>query len=234
MKNMLSAALLAFALTLGSGSLALGQESRPASQPAKMKDTHAKSRPALKDQDMEKMGEMRKTAEEHMAGMEEMGEMPPMPEPSPEHKVIAQSAGEWDAKITMRMAPGAPPMTSTGVETNEMVGNFWLKSSVRLDFMGNEMEGAGILGFDTRTEKLFSVWTDSTSPVPAVMEGEADLKTGTLTFTGEMYDPMSDRDIAVRMTEERADENHRHMKMFMKDESGQEFVCMEIEYTRKK
>ena len=42
----------------------------------------------------------------------------PMPKPGPEHMVFKQDEGTWDAVVEMFMAPGAPPMTSKGVETS--------------------------------------------------------------------------------------------------------------------
>ena len=45
-------------------------------------------------------------------------EMPPLPKPGPEHEVLKNDAGTWDAKIEMQ-TPGGP-MTSTGVETSRV------------------------------------------------------------------------------------------------------------------
>ena len=46
-------------------------------------------------------------------------EMPPMPTPGPEHQVLKMDEGVWDAVVEIS-PPGAPAMTSKGVETNVM------------------------------------------------------------------------------------------------------------------
>ena len=45
-------------------------------------------------------------------------QMPPVPKPGPEHELFKNDAGTWDAVVEMTMAPGAPPVKSTGVETS--------------------------------------------------------------------------------------------------------------------
>ncbi|MCB2154498.1 DUF1579 domain-containing protein [bacterium] len=235
MKKLIGTATLTLALVLGAGTFVHAQESRPTTQPTKMMEKsgehHRKSAKALKDQDIEKT---KQAMDQQMAEMEEMMADYEVPQPAPEHKVLAQSEGTWDAAITMWMAPGAPPLKTTGKETNEMMGPFWLKSEMEMDFMGQTMQGAGIIGFDTQKNELFVVWADSTSSVPTVMDGSVDKATGTMTFEGEMYDPMAGQYVHMRMVEEHPDNDHRVTRMYVKGQDGEEFITMQIEYTRRK
>src|SRR5688572_3673915 len=41
--------------------------------------------------------------------------------PGPQHDLLKKMAGKFDADCSMTMAPGQPPQTSKGQETNEMV-----------------------------------------------------------------------------------------------------------------
>src|SRR5687767_13742264 len=50
------------------------------------------------------------------AGTQPQG--PPMPKPGPEHAMFKMEEVTWNAIVEFLPAPGAPPMTSKGVEVN--------------------------------------------------------------------------------------------------------------------
>ena len=45
--------------------------------------------------------------------------MPPMPKPGPEHAILKQDAGTWDATVEST-TPDGKPITSKGTETNTL------------------------------------------------------------------------------------------------------------------
>ena len=47
---------------------------------------------------------------------------PAQPKPGPEHAILKEQAGAWDATVESFMAPGQPPLLSKGAETGTMVG----------------------------------------------------------------------------------------------------------------
>ena len=54
------------------------------------------------------------------AASAEARQPPPMPKPGPAHEVFKADAGTWDAVVELTPEPGAPPMTSKGVEVNTL------------------------------------------------------------------------------------------------------------------
>jgi hypothetical protein len=100
------------------------------------------------------------------------------PTPTPEHKFIQQSAGTWDATITL---PGAPPMKGT-LEIKKL-GGLWTTSTLKADFGPIKYEGRGTSGYDPRKKKFVGSWADNISDSLAVLEGAVDLKTETTTTT---------------------------------------------------
>ena len=91
--------------------------------------------------------------------------MPAMPKPGPEHAVLKDEAGSWDATVESFAAPGQPPMLSKGIETGTMVGGFWLVSDFKSEMMGQPFLGHSTLGFDPAKKKYVSTWIDSMTPV---------------------------------------------------------------------
>src|SRR6266849_3404508 len=69
------------------------------------------------------------------------------PKPGPEHAILKEQAGAWDATIESFMAAGQPPVLSKGAETGTMVGDFWLVSEFKTDMMGQPFTGHGTMGY---------------------------------------------------------------------------------------
>jgi len=61
--------------------------------------------------------------------------------PSEMHKLLAKGVGEWKTKITMWLAPDAPPTTAEGTSVCEMIlGGRYLQSKHSSNFNGMPME----------------------------------------------------------------------------------------------
>lgn len=110
-----------------------------------------------------------------------LAQMPPTP--GPEHDVLKKDVGTWDATVEMAGSPGAPAMTSTGVEKVTMLGGFWQLTEFQADMMGMPFEGRGITGFDPAKKKFVGTWVDSMTPGLYTLEGTYDAPTRTLTAT---------------------------------------------------
>jgi Protein of unknown function (DUF1579) len=158
--------------------------------------------------------------------------MPPPPKPSPEHKILQERVGTWDAALQMWMGPGEP-QKSTGAETNRMLGEFHLLSTFEAkDMMGGPFEGHGILSWDPNKKKFVSIWVDTMEPTPAVMEGTHDAKAHTLTFTGEIM--MNGQRAKMRQVATSKDADHATFEMYTTGPDGKEAKMMQIDYTRRK
>lgn len=153
--------------------------------------------------------------------------------PGETHKMLAKSAGNWTATVTMWMAPGAQPTTSTATATNEMImGGRYLKSVNRGNMMGMAFEGEGITGYDNMKKQFVNSWIDNMGTGIMSMTGTWDAATKSITYTGSMIDPATGKDTQVKEVWRFTDDDHQVLEMFYPVD-GKDFKAMEIKYTRK-
>lgn len=79
-------------------------------------------------------------------------------QPTPEHQRLEKDAGVWDAVATFFGPNGEE--NSKGVETNRMLGGFWLVSEFKGEFFGAPFEGRSQLGYDPIKKKYVGTWID--------------------------------------------------------------------------
>jgi hypothetical protein len=153
--------------------------------------------------------------------------------PGEVHKMLAADDGEWNAEITMWMAPGAPPTKSTATAVNKMImGGRYQQSMHTGNFNGMPFEGMSLVGYDNAKKVFMSSWIDNMGTGIMHMEGTWDEKTKTINFTGNTVDPMTGKDMKVREVFKMVDKNTQVMEMFM-TQNGKESKSMEIKFTRK-
>src|SRR5262245_41560359 len=80
------------------------------------------------------------------------------PAPGPEHALLKQDVGIWDATVEFWTAPNTPPSVSKGVSTISMLGGFWQLDEFKSEFMGSPFEGRGQTGYDAARKKYVGVW----------------------------------------------------------------------------
>jgi len=154
--------------------------------------------------------------------------------PGAEHKKLASMVGTWDTKVTMWMAPGAPPQVSTGVSTNtKVLGGRYVQESFKGTFMGQPFSGIGYTGYDNITGQYIGTWMDTASTAMMTSTGKAE-DDKTFTFSSTMVDPMTKKpaNFTTKMTV--TDKNHHMMEMWGPAPDGTQYKMMEINYTRKK
>lgn len=161
--------------------------------------------------------------------------MPPTPKPGPEHQILQQDAGAWDATVEMWMAPGQPPAVSKGTETNTLCcGGLWLYTDFNSDMMGAPFQGHGVMGYDPAKKKYVGTWVDSMSVALSVMENTYDAATKTMTGFMEGPDP-SGKMIKMKMVNEWKDAGEtRVFTMSMPGPDAKDVPTMRITYKRKK
>lgn len=162
-------------------------------------------------------------------------DMPPMPKPGPEHALLAHDIGTWDAVIEFAGAPGAPSMSSKGVEVNTIgCGGLCLITDFKGEFMpGVAFHGHGTTAYDPVKKKYVGSWTDSMSAGLAISEGVYDPVTKKISSTMEGRD-MTGAMVKSRTVGESPDADHRMMTMFATMPDGKEMQTMRITYTRRK
>ena len=158
---------------------------------------------------------------------------PPMPKPGPEHEVLKMDVGTWDAVVEFIPAPGAPPMTSKGVEVNTLgCGGMCLISDFKGEAMGAPFHGHGITAWDPGKKKYTGSWIDSMSSGISISEASHDPATKKL--TGWMESP----DMTGKLTKSRVvveyKGNTRVMTSFGSGPDGKEMQTLKITFTRRK
>jgi hypothetical protein len=155
--------------------------------------------------------------------------------PGAYHKQLDAMVGTWDTKVTSYMAPGAPPMSSTGTSTNKWImGGRYVEQRFKGSFMGQPFEGLGYTGYDNVSGKYWGTWMDNMSTGMMSSTGTASEDGKSYTFTATMNDPMTGQ---VSQSEERItviDKDHHNFEMWGPGPDGKNFKMMQINYTRKK
>ncbi|HJU85991.1 MAG TPA: DUF1579 domain-containing protein [Gemmatimonadota bacterium] len=154
--------------------------------------------------------------------------------PGENHQHFNEMVGSWTHKVTMWMAPGAPPIESTATSTSELsMDGRWLQETFTGSMWGMPFEGQNLLGYDNFREEYVSIWRDNLSTAPMISRGTYDAATKTLTMTASVDDFMSGaRDVPVRQVITSPDPTHSTMEMYMPGPDGTEFLSMRIESTK--
>jgi hypothetical protein len=167
----------------------------------------------------------------HSGGRQE----PPMPKPGPEHAILKMDEGTWDATVEVVPGPGAPPMTSKGVEVNTVgCGGLCLITDFKGEMMpGVVFHGHGVTTWDVVKKKYAGSWTDSFSQGLSISEGTWD--PATRRFTGWMEGPdMTGKVVKVKSVAEHRQDGTRAMTAYAPGPDGKETMVMRITYTRRK
>jgi len=142
------------------------------------------------------------------------------PKPGPEHEVLKQMEGTWEATLEGENKPNG---TS---KYEAKVGGLWIVNEYKGSFDGNPFEGHGLNGYDLIKKKYVMVWVDSMSPAPLIMEGDYDKAKKTLTLEGEGQGP--EGPMKFRSVTEFKDKNTMVFKMY-----GGDNPVVSLTYKRK-
>ncbi|MEA2570523.1 MAG: hypothetical protein QOI24_2524 [Acidobacteriota bacterium] len=154
--------------------------------------------------------------------------------PGDAHKKLNDMVGDFSTKATMWMAPGAPPMTSTGKSHNTWaLDGRWVEQRYSGMFMGQPFKGVGYTGYDNIKKMYVGTWMDTMSTSVMTSTGTRG-DDGRYTFNSSMDDPVSGKTMPVKEVVTVTDKDHHMLEMWMPDPAGQMFKMMEISYTRVK
>lgn len=151
-----------------------------------------------------------------------------LPAPGPEHAAFKHLEGEWTAVVRSGGSESKGSMTYR-VEC----GGLWLVSDFHGEFGGQKFQGRGLDGYDPEKKKYVSVWVDSMSVKPMLLEGDMDKEKKVLTLFGE-GPGMDGKPAKYKSVTRHVDANHLNFKMSMVNPDGTETEALSIEYTRKK
>ena len=155
--------------------------------------------------------------------------------PGESHKKLEALAGKWDVKVSSWMAPGKPPMESTGKSEAKMtLGGRFLEEHFEGTFMGQPFTGMGYTGYDNVQKKYVGTWMDSMSTGVMASSGKMGADGKSFDMTGAMSDPMSGKMTTVKEKLMVTDADHHTFEMWGAGPDGKNFKMMEIVYTRAK
>ncbi len=120
-------------------------------------------------------------------------QMPPMPPPPGEHhKWLEKLVGTWTFESEM-MAPGMPPMKSSGTDTVRSLGGRWVLGELKHEMPGmGTMNAVLTIGYNSETGKYQGTWVDSVTDHLWIYVGTLDPTEKILTLEAEgpnMMDP---------------------------------------------
>lgn len=147
------------------------------------------------------------------------------PKPGPEHDLLKKWEGTWDVIMKVEGAE------SKGTSTYKMeLGGLWLASSLDIELFGSKFTGKGMDTYDAKKKKFVSIWCDSMSTSPMILEGTYDKETKKMTMSGESAGP-DGKPQKTRTVTEFKDENTAVFEMYMGDGKDPMFT---VTYKRKK
>jgi hypothetical protein len=152
--------------------------------------------------------------------------------PGPEHKLLEQFEGKWDAKMTGWFGPDM--VTGGGTMTNTLVldGRF-LRHEFRGTMAGQRFEGLGYWGYDRAKKEWHGSWMDTWSTgMMASHSGTYDPRARAWTSMGTYFNPQTMQEEKQKEVVTLLDSETHKMEMFMIDPDGTEHKSLEILYTR--
>jgi len=154
--------------------------------------------------------------------------------PGPNHKLLDRAVGDFTYTIKMWMAPGAPPMESTGTSHAEWIlGGRYVQGTVKGDMMGMAFEGRSTDGYDNVLKKFVNTWVDNMGTGIMTGTGTCDDSGKVCTMNLEGSDPMSGGTVKSKTVTTYMDNGYK-MEMFMVGPDGSEMKNMELVATKKK
>ncbi len=155
--------------------------------------------------------------------------------PNENHGVLNALVGDWTYSSKHWASPASPAEESTGTAQAKWVmdGRF-VEQTVQGSMMGQPFNGVSLTGYDNAGKEYQSVWYDNMGTGMMTTSGTYDAATKTLTQAGTFNCPMRGNNMPVRWVTKIKDENTYSFEMWSPDETGKDFLGMEIVYTRAK
>jgi len=154
--------------------------------------------------------------------------------PGEQHKVLDYCIGTWQATVKHFGEEGGEPQTSTAVATNSWeLGQRYVKTNFKGEFMGMPFEGIGYAGYDNIQKKYVNVWMDTMSTMIMTETGTYDPVKKTFTWESEFMSPTGSKEKS-QSTVQIVDDNKHVMTMQHAKAGGELKKVMEITYDRVK
>jgi hypothetical protein len=138
-----------------------------------------------------------------------------MIKPGKEHALLAETVGTWDVDF------GSPGGDMKGKCTYKMAhGGLWLTSELDAKMAEGPFTGQGLDSYDPVKKKYVSVWIDSMSPTPVILEGDRSADGKTITMTGK-GPGMDGKQVDFKTVTEFVSKDKHVFKLWMGDTQGE-------------
>ena len=162
-----------------------------------------------------------------LAGVRLTAQQPPEVKPGPEHALLKEADGAWDA-----VAKSAGGESKGSLTCKVALNGLWLLEHFEGEVAGSKFEGRGATSYDPAKKKYVNVWIDSMSTSPMLSEGTYDKAKKTMTLVGNM--PMPDgKTMKATMTTVYKDANTKVFTMKGAGPDGKDVEMVEITYKRR-
>ena len=189
-------------------------------------------RKAAKSVKKAKPARKRKAGGKAMSEAEMMAQWQSVMMPSAGHKRLEPMAGDWLAKTTITMTPGAPAQVHEGTSEHRFVlGGRYLEQRYKGDAMGMPFEGIGYTGYDNATKKYVGAWMDTFGTGIMTSVGTGRPSDAKMSFVAEAFEPSGKKTVFDAILKVR-DRDHHSYEMWTKGPSGKRFRTMIVEYVR--
>ncbi len=169
-----------------------------------------------------------------MGGGAEMEAMMKAATPGEQQKKLSRLAGDWTFTNTFWMAPGQPPVTSTGTMHGELLmGGRYVEHTWKGNMMGMPFEGRGTDAYDNVGKQYVASWVDNMGTGIMHSTGTCDDAVKVCTYLAEMWDPMSGKKITSKSVITWMDDNNFKNEFYGPGPDGKEAKTMEIVAKRK-
>lgn len=157
--------------------------------------------------------------------------------PGPQHKMLAEDAGDWTIEGKMWMPEGEKvvEMPMKGKSTMKMVYDRYLHEVLTIGEGEMAMHVQGFIGFDNSSKEYQCMYISGMDTAMRVYSGSYDEKTKTMTLVGTWTDKgMGDMKRKSRVVTTRSSADAAKMEMFETFGDQPEMKVMEMNYTRVK
>ena len=162
----------------------------------------------------------------------EMAAWMELAKPAEHHEHMAPYVGSWKGKVSMWMAPDAPPMINESqAEVRWILGGRFIEWTHSGDFAGMPFEGLAIEGYNNGDKRYEATWMDNFGTLILYYTGSCSNGGKTREMTTQFKDPMKGVMIDYRSVYTWQDADHFTFTAYMDNGEG-EFKSMEIVWER--
>ena len=153
--------------------------------------------------------------------------------PGEEHKILAELAGRWKARVMVRVNPDRVSEESDGTSEGTMImGGRYVQLIHKGTLNGQPFEGEMVIGYDNIAKKYVGQWIDNMGTSIVHYDGTFDKRLRRLFMGARFVDPMTRQPVKVRAITTFVDPNNWTYEEFSTPDGGKEWQSLKITFTK--